>query len=77
MSCWCKEWCNQNYDVSNDVILKLTLNEVGERWCKQWCNLKVDFEWGRWKMMQAMMQNGGKSGNDDAIDDVIGGEFGL
>ena len=32
---------------------------------------------GRWKMMQAIMQNGGKSGNDDAIDDVIGGEFGL
>ena len=53
--------------------MKVDFNEVGERWCKQWCNLKVDFEWGRWKMMQ----NGGKSGNDDAIDDVIGGEFGL
>ena len=58
---WYKQWWN----------MKVDLNEVGERWCKRWCNMKVDFEWGRW----AMMQNGGKLGNDDAIDDVIGGEL--
>ena len=32
-------------------------------------------EWGRWTMMQAMMQNGEKLGKDDACDDVIGGEL--
>jgi len=32
-------------------------------------------EWGRWMIMQAMMQNGGKLGKDDVNDDVIGGEL--